>query len=432
MIQRTLLLISLVLCPLSSALAEDWPQWRGPDRTGVSKETGLLQSWPPNGPKLLWTFRDAGVGHSSMAVVGDRLYSMGSDWDGKIDAQGYAVGGKDYVYAIDLKTQKKLWSTEVGAVFADSVSGSGPRSTPMVDGNFLYAIGGHGDLVCMETATGKKVWSQGLKTNLDGTSPGYGYCESPLVDGDLVIATPGGKKGALAAFDKKTGKLKWRSIPSDTDMATYSSMIAIDMGGVRQYVQVAYPESLTSFTSFVFGVRASDGKLLWKSPPAGNKNSGISTPIYHNECVYFSAPAGCSLVKLISERNKFKIELIYTNTNRKTGLCNYHGGVVLVGDYLYGHSETVGLICQNFKTGKAAWVQKGVGGGSLTFADGNLYYYQENSEMLLVKATPAGCKEQGRFRVAGGGGWTCPVVANGKLYLRNQNLIFCYDVHKPR
>jgi outer membrane protein assembly factor BamB len=245
----------------------------------------------------------------------------------------------------------------------------------------------------------------------------------------VVVATPGGQKGAIAAFDKKTGTLKWRSNPNpiDTAMAAYSSLTVIKVGGVRQYVQAAFPWQ--TLTSFVFGVRASDGRLLWKSPPAANKQQVISTPIYHNNCVYFTSSGGdSSLLKLLSEGDQFKAELIYTH--RK--ICNYHGGVVLVGDYLYGHSNAVGLTCQDFKTGKIAWVQKGGESGSLMFADGNLYYYRENGEMLLVKATPAGCQVQGKFRIPGGGGWAHPVVANGKLYLRNGKQIFCYDVHKSR
>jgi outer membrane protein assembly factor BamB len=254
MTHRTLLLIPLTLCLLRPALAEDWPQWRGPDRTGISKEMGLLKSWPPAGPKLLWTFRDMGVGYSSMAVVGNRLYSMGGNEDDK----------KEYVYALDLKTQKKLWSVEVGEFFGHAKSNwPGPRGTPTVDGNFLYVVGGYGDLVCVEINSGRKIWSQAMRTGLGGQMGWYGYGESPLVDGDLVIATPGGKKGAIAAFDKKTGTLKWRS-KDCTYSTAYASMIAVESGGVRQYVQA--PNSETAVCELLVGVRASDGKLLWELP----------------------------------------------------------------------------------------------------------------------------------------------------------------------
>jgi outer membrane protein assembly factor BamB len=418
MIQRALLLISLVLCPLTLALAEDWPQWRGPDRTGVSKETGLLQSWPTGGPKLLWTFRDAGTGYSNMSVVGDRLYSMG------------AHGDKEYVYAIDLKTRKKLWSTEIGDLHVDGY-GPGPRSSPVVDGNFLYAIGGRGDLVCVETTSGRKVWSQRMKPSLGKKEPnGYGHTESPLVDGDLVIATPGGKKGAIAAFDKKTGKLKWRSTECTDDFSGYSSIIAIEVGGIRQYIQAP--------GASVIGVRASDGKLLWKFPFPWV----VSTPIYRDDCVFVSSLEDCNLLKLVPDGDKCKTELIYAKKEMKTHV----GGAVLVGEYLYGYSKTKGIMCQDFKTGKTVWASKrDRGSGSVIFADGNLYcfnetFYTSKGYVLLVKATPSGYQEQGKFHIPERTlpvryeqytTYTHPVVANGKLYLRDQGLIFCYDVHKP-
>ena len=416
MIKRTLLVILIGMCPLNLALAEDWTQWRGPDRTGVSKETDLLESWPPAGPKLLWTFRDAGVGYSSISVMGDRLYSMG------------AVGNKDCVYAIDLKTKKKLWSVKVGILRKDP-DGDGPCSTPTIDGNFLYAIGGHGDLVCVETASGRKVWSQSMKRNLGGGALCYGYTESPLIDGNQVVATPGGGKGAIAAFDKKTGTLKWRSTTC-TDTAGCSSMIVTEVGGVRQYVQMTN-ESLV-------GVRASDGKLLWKLTKNGLGTSlcvVTPTPIYQNDCVYVNCGSCCNLLKFMLDEDKFKAEQVYRNQEMQ----NWYNGVILVGECVYGCSDKGGWICQDFKTGNIVWKEfLRMGRGSVTFADGNLYCYHENrGDVLLIKATPAGYKELGRFRIpeeselrSKGGICTHPVVANGKLYLRDQELIFCYDVHK--
>jgi outer membrane protein assembly factor BamB len=286
----------------------------------------------------------------------------------------------------------------------------------------------------VETATGRKVWSQGLKKSLGGASRGYGYCESPLVDGDQVVATPGGKKGAIAAFDKKTGKLKWRGTTYSTrDRPYYSSLIAIESSGVRQYVHVTYYS-----TRSIAGVRASDGKLLWKSL---NDDLGgtISTPIYQNDCVYASSMQGCQLIKLLPAGDKFAVEEIYSTTEMK----NHLGGIILLGEHIYGSSND-GWLCQDFKTGKVVWKKDPrLGPGSLTFADGNLYcYHQRGGDVLLIKATPAGYQERGRFRISQDGTkiprgqqsalWTRPVVANGKLYLRDQDLIFCYDVRKTQ
>src|SRR5262249_1460965 len=180
------------------ALTADWPQWRGPERTDVSKETGLLKSWPKDGPRLLWTFTDAGTGMSGPAIVGDRMYTMGAD------------DKDDHIYALDLKTQKKGWSTPFAPRFVQSWCG-GPRRTPTVDGDRVYGLGGQGVLVCVEAATGKKVWSVDLRKDLGGSMQGgWGYSESPLIDGDKLVCSPGGSKGTIAALDKKTGKVRWR------------------------------------------------------------------------------------------------------------------------------------------------------------------------------------------------------------------------------
>jgi outer membrane protein assembly factor BamB len=179
--------------------AEDWPQWQGPDRTNVSKETGLLKTWPKDGPKLLWTFEKAGVGYSGPAVVGDRLYTMGGRED------------TSYVFAIDVKSGKEIWNCPIGKLFKNGY-GDGPRSTPTVDGDFLYALDAQGELICVEIASGKKRWAVNLEKDLKGEMmSGWGYSESPLVDGDQVVCCPGGKEGTVAALDKKTGKVLWRS-----------------------------------------------------------------------------------------------------------------------------------------------------------------------------------------------------------------------------
>jgi outer membrane protein assembly factor BamB len=331
------------------------------------------------------------------------------------------------LYAIDLKTQKMVWSAEFGPLFVNGW-GDGPRGTPTVDGELVYAIGGQGNLVCVNAGTGKKVWSKGLKNNLNGQQmSGWGYTESPLVDGNLVVATPGGQQGAIAAFDKKTGELKWRST-GFTDPAAYSSLVVGEIGGVRQYVQMT-GQSVAS-------VAARDGKPLWqfarKSPTAA-----IPTPIVKDNYVYVSSGygTGCTLLKIVAKSDGgFDAQEVYSNKDME----NHHGGVVLVGDYLYGYSKG-GWTCQEFKTGKVAWTSKALGKGCLTCADGHLYCYAENDgTCCLVEANPTAWKETGRFKIPQkttldrkrGSIWTHPVVANGKLYLRDQDLIFCFDVSK--
>jgi outer membrane protein assembly factor BamB len=400
----------------------DWPQWRGPNRDNFSTETGLLPSWPPEGPKLLWTSTEVGLGYSGPAIVGDRLYTLGSD------------ERSDFVLALDTRTGRKVWSTPI-APYVDNGWGGGPRSTPTVEGDRLYALSASGQLACLQTSDGKKVWSVSLAGGggLGGNRPNWNYCESPLVDGDQVVCTPGGARGSLAALDKKTGKVRWRSTAL-RDPAGYSSIVPASVGGVRQYVQLTM--------NGVAGVAAKDGRLLWYYPHPGYTTAVIPTPIVHDNYVYAAAGygAGDVLLELKPNGNGTKAQQLYDDQARRV-MDNKHEGMVLVGDYVYGWSDrNRGVwVCQELKTGKVMWQANKLGRGSITAADGRLYCYSEDrGTVVLVSASPdpAGWKEEGRFtiprhssqRSPSGGVWTHPVIANGRLYLRDQELLFCYDV----
>jgi outer membrane protein assembly factor BamB len=399
------------------ALAADWPQWRGPNRDDVSKETGLLQTWPTGGPKLLWTFQDAGIGYSGPAIVGDRLYTMGAD------------GSKSFLYALDVTKGEKVWSLEIGSMFTNGY-GDGPRSTPTVDGDQIYAIDGTGELICADTS-GKKIWQVSLKKDLGGQMmSGWGYSESPLVDGDKVLCTPGGSKGTIAALDKKSGNVLWRS----TDVknaAAYSSIIVAEVGGVRQYVQLT--------REGLIGISAADGKRLWDSRIGGCGTATIPTPIFHDGYVFATSGYGDArpgLVKLTADGKEIKAEEVYSNKN----LANKHNGVLLVDGVLYGASEAGGpwVAIDFLKGDKLGWKNPNLKAkGSITYADGRLYLYtQDNGTAVLLEPDPKEWKEAGRFKIPqttkvprkSGGIWTHPVVANGRLYLRDEDLIFCYDV----
>lgn len=413
------------------AFAADWPQYRGPNRDDVSGETGLLEQWPKDGPPLLWTYRDAGIGYSGPAVVGERLYTIGGR------------GEAEFLIALNLGAVKdqavaEAWSVRVGPLFqwkGNSWS-AGPSATPTVDGELIFALGGNGDLICVDTA-GKERWRKNLPADLDaqvnpiGGGPknlGWGYTWSPLVDGDRLICTPGGPKGAVAALDKRTGQVLWRSAEL-TDQASYASPVRLEADGVPQYVVLT--------NKGLAGVAAADGKLLWQY----KRNYGtevINTPLLHGAFVYATvgAGAGCDLIKLERTAGKFAAEAVYANKN----MANHHGNVLRVGDHVYGFSEGKGWICQEFATGQTVWAEKAkLRAGSVTCADGRLYCYgEDDGTVVLVPAAATGWKEAGRFKIPqqtklrkpSGRIWTPPVVANGRLYLRDQELLFCYDVRK--
>jgi outer membrane protein assembly factor BamB len=319
---------------------------------------------------------------------------------------------------------------EIGPLFSFQEWGDGPRGTPSIDGDFLYCLSGKGNVVCVEKASGKMVWTVSLTTDLGGKVPTWGYTESPLIDGDRVIVAPGDSKGGVAALNKKDGKIEWQC--SDLkDPAAYSSPVVAEVAGVRQYIQVTMKG--------VAGVSAKDGKLLWYQPKKEFRTAVIPTPIYKDSHVYFSAGygAGCELLKLTPDGDKFKVDKIYDNKN----MVNHHGGVVLVGDHLYGYSDGKNWVCQDFKTGDIVWSDKSLGKGSVTCADGHLYCYGESDgTCVLIEASPKGWHESGRFKIPRETSirrksskiWTHPVVANGKLYLRDQDLIFCYDVKEVK
>jgi outer membrane protein assembly factor BamB len=420
------LFLAALLLGSGSLLAADWPQWRGPQRTDIGQEKGLEASWPAGGPKLLWTCTETGVGYSGPAIVGNRLYTMG------------ALGGKEHLFALDTSTGKKVWSTEIGP-FYESAWGGGPRGTPTVDGELIYAVGGQGILICARADNGAKVWQADLAGDLGGKLTTYaatwGYTESPLVDGDRVFATPGGPKGTLAAFDKKKGTLLWRSTEW-TDDADYSSVIKHTVNNVPMVIQMT--------GNSVAGLSRADGSLLWRFPRVGKIS--ISTPIAFDHYVYVSSSYsfGCDLIELTPEGKKFSAKNVYDDDTRKV-MQNHHGGVILWEGHLFGYSDPVGWVCQEVRTGKKVWQSKKLGKGSITFADGHFVCYGEDKgECVLIEASTKDWIEKGRFTIPheskqprptrrpGKNIWTHPVVANGRLYLRDQEFLFCYDVKEAR
>ena len=406
---NSLRIVSLLFLSYSlalSAFAGDWPQWRGPDRNGVSAETGLLDEWPEGGPKLLWKTRGVGEGFSSVIVVAGRLYTMG---DGKEASR---------VHCLDASDGKSLWTSQ--AIGKTGGNYKGTRCTPTFDDGRLYVLGQFGDLVCLKAADGSELWRKSLTEDFGGRSGGWNYTESPLVDEGKVMVTPGGKKGAVVALDKLTGDLLWQS-EDFTDPAQYSSLIVREFGGKRQYVQLTGAN--------VVGLDAASGKVLWKAPRKG-RTATISTPIFHEGHVFVSSAygVGCNGFKVSHAGGSFSTKELYANKS----ISNHHGGCIRVGEHVYGSSGGT-LACLELKTGKEKWRQRSAGKGSILVIDGKIILRSESGPVALVELNPTSYREISRFdqpERAKAKAWSHPVVSNGILYLKDQDLLLAYDLHK--
>jgi outer membrane protein assembly factor BamB len=416
MTSRVLAGLLLLACPVPlSICAGDWPGWRGPDRTGVSAEKGLLATWPKEGPKLLWSVTGLGGGYASPAVVGGRCFVLGSK------------GGDEYVRALSVKDGKPLWAVKIGKVGENTGPNyPGPRGTPTIQAGRLWALGSDGDLVCLHTEDGKLLWRKHLERDFQGVRGTWAYCESPLIDGDLLLCTPGGPNATLLALAKDTGKLVWKTAKEEYNVAGYASAIVAHAGKRKLYVQFIGPG--------VIGVDAKTGKLLFDY----RRNvGGISavTPIYHDGHVFATASGvgtagGDALLRLVETAGGVEAKEVYLRRN----LMTHHGGVVRVGEHLYGTGKS-GLVCLELSTGKVKWRHRSIGQGSLVAAEGRLYLRGTQGQMALVEASPEGYREKGRFRQPKRTPFATfahPVVANHRLYLRDGDLLFCYDIAAKR
>ena len=402
----------LIGAAAAAVAAADWPQWRGPDRSGLSKETGLLKSWPADGPKLAWTARGLGEGHATPSVANGRIYGMG------------LRGNDEAVWALNEKTGKELWSTRIaaGTELQARQGGNGSRATPAVSGDRIYTLGVSGDLVCLNASDGKLVWQKSLVKDFGGSVPRWGYSESPLVDGDKVIAAPGGDKSTVVALNKKDGSVAWQcAVPGNE--AHYSSAIVASVAGKKQYIHF--------LSGGVIGMDAATGKLSWRYDSPANRTANCSTPIYRDNHVFAASgySTGGGLAKLATGSEGVAAKEVYFTKQMQ----NHHGGMVLVGDYLYGFDGS-NLTCLEFKTGKLMWSDRSVGKGSVAYADGFLYCRSERGPVALVEASPMAYVEKSRFEQpdrSSASSWPYPVIANGKLYLRDQDVLLCYDVKQP-
>ncbi|MBY0231671.1 MAG: PQQ-like beta-propeller repeat protein [Gemmataceae bacterium] len=410
-----MLALFLLLAADAEPGASDWPMFRGPKRDNLSPDKGLLKTWPKDGPKLLWKAEGAGVGFSSVVVSAGRVFTMGTS------------DGKTFIHAWDAKKGgKPLWSAEVGKGGRENYEGT--RCTPAVSDGLVYGLSAYGDFACVTADKGETKWAKNLGKDFGGSSGGWQYSESPLVDGKRVIVTPGGSKALMAALDKKTGEEAWRTAGGDASgSAGYSSAVVSHGGGVKQYVQLVGKGTI--------GVRASDGKLLWRYDAFSDNTANVPTPIVLGDKVLTAAGYGkaASLLALSKDGDGVKFKEEWTEGQ----LRNKHGGVLVAGDRMFGDTDDGGRpYAAEWKTGKTLWRRgregKGGGSASLTWADGMLYIRYQDGWMALVPATGDKYVEKSGFRIPGvrRESWSHPVVIGGRLYLREDDAILCYDVKK--
>ena len=384
--------------------AAEWFQWRGPERDGISAETGLLQDWPKGGPTPVWRTTGAGNGYSSFSSSGGRLYTLG------------ARAGNEYVMAFDRATGKKVWEYQNGRGYEND-RGDGPRSTPTVEGARLYALGGNGELACLESATGKKVWSINLIQKFGGRNPYWGYSESPLIVGDRILVNAGGPRASIVAIAKADGATLWQD---HADEAGYSSPMLMRTGSLNQVIFFTGARALA--------VDPRDGRLLWSYHKAGNGTANIATPIVRGTRVFLSSDygTGAALLDIRAAGNLAAANEVYFTRDMR----NHHASSVLIGDHVFGFSSSI-LTALKFDTGVMAWRDRSVGKSSLIFADQRLYLYSENGVVGLAEASPAGYREHGRFTLAQQSGlptWSHPIISGGLLIIRDQDNVYAYDV----
>jgi outer membrane protein assembly factor BamB len=395
-----------------TAYAQDYPTFRGANRDGHSPDKGLDKAWPSGGPPLAWTAKGLGGGYGGVSTFGDKLFVLGDK------------GAETFLHCLTAADGKIAWSSKVGGAHTEgNPDWVGNRATPTTDGKIIIALGPLGELVCFDMA-GKETWRKNLHKDFGGKVGSWKYSESPLIDGDLVICVPGGGKGAVVALKKDSGETAWQC-KEFTDNAEYPSLVAAELGGVRQYVVLTQQS--------VAGVAAKDGKLLWKAPFPG-KTAVCSTPLVKDDIVFAACGYGVGHVayKISGSGGSFSAAEIYSGKEMK----NHHGGMILVGEHLYGISDSHGLVCMEIKTGKVAWSSKDVKKGSLAYADGLLVARAEGkdkSTIKLIEAAPDAYKEKGSFdqpEKSKMWAWPHPTIAGGKMYIRDQDALLCYTVKK--
>ena len=404
-----ILIMGLLLCSgVSVAGASDWPQWRGPNRDGVSPQTGLLKEWPDGGPQVLWRV-PLGEGFSGISVARGGVYTM------------FSEGNDEFVICLDASNGEEVWRFRADSTYHEHEGGSGPRATPTIDGEFLFTVSAQGKLYALSSVNGEKIWSYDLIKDFRSHMPRWGFSSSPLVEGDLLLVEVGGNNGKfIVAFDKTNGDVLWSS---HTDKLGYASPIAVTIGGVRQLIVFAGLQLLS--------VSIDNGEVLWSYPwRTGRFDVHAATPIFiAPDKIYISSGYGSGAavvqVKATNGGEKSPIEVEEVWRNRK--FQNRLSTSVLHGNHLYGFHNTI-LKCIDARTGTEKWKTRGFGEGTLILAEGHLIILGDGGKLGLVEATPGAYREVASAEVLSGLCWTVPALANGRLYARNEKEMVCLNM----
>jgi outer membrane protein assembly factor BamB len=401
---------------VTGILASDWPQYGGPNRNGFSKETGLLREWPKDGPVLLWKVSDLGGGFSPVSVAGSRLYTLAMR-----DKDEFAIG-------LDRGTGKELWATRLGVSRESPAMSFLRQRQAVVDGDRVYVFTSEGHLICLEADAGRELWRKKYGEDFKGRSSVWGWSDNPLIDGNKLICTPGGPDAFVVALDKVSGKVIWKTIlAANFTQPSHAPIVVAEVGGVRQYIQ--------NTSRQLISVAASDGRLLWNYSRVSSPTANMAYVLVRDDHLFVTTGfgMGCARLRIIMEKDSARVEEIYFSRSFQ----NLYGGIVQIGDHIYaGHSGWgTNPTCVEANTGKIAWTERGPGAGPVATiaAEDRLYFRFSDGLTVLAEATPEGYREKGKFKqperskVAA---WSLPVISHGRLFLRDQGLLYCYDLRK--
>ena len=397
----SLLIVAFLWIDVPSVRA-DWPQWLGPDRTGVSRETGFLKTWPGNGPEIVWK-KNLGEGFSGISVANGRVFTM------------FADGDEEFAVCLNEESGDEIWRFKTGGKFEEWQGGNGPRSQPTVDGKRVYVLGAEGRLYALNVENGKMIWSVDLVDGMDGRFPRFGFSTSPLVEGDLLYLEAPTRSGTFLALRRTDGDVVWAS---QNDIASYSSPVAVDLAGTRQVVYFSGEAAV--------GLSPVDGTLYWRYPWKTSYDLNIATPIFVPPNQIFISSGydhGAALLSIEAGSDGMQVTRVWESRRMK----NHFGTSVLVGDYIYGFDNAI-LKCIEARTGNEQWKHRGYGKGALIFADGHLIVLSDSGRLALAQATPEGFKEEAGVQVLSGRSWTMPTLANGRVFVRDMRKIVCLDL----